>query len=133
MKKIALVTGGSRGIGYAIATSLANNGFDLAINGVREESAIGDILKSLRGSGADVLYCQGDVASAADRKKIVERVRNHFGRLNLLVNNAGIAPRERRDILEASEESFDQVISTNLKGPYFLTQAAANWMIEQKK
>ncbi len=133
MKKVALVTGGSRGIGYGIAKHLADHGFDVAINGVRDEGSLGDALTSLRGSGADVLYCQGDVSSPADRKKIVQKVKDHFGRLHVLVNNAGIAPKERRDILEATEESFDQVVGTNLKGTYFLTQLAANWMIGQKK
>lgn len=133
MKKVALITGGSRGIGFGIAQHLAINGFDIAINGMREESALGDVLKSLRDAGADVLYCQGDIASTRDRKKVLQQVKDHFGRLNILVNNAGIAPKERRDILDATEESFDQVISTNLKGNYFLTQQAANWMIEQKK
>ncbi|HET7179453.1 MAG TPA: 3-ketoacyl-ACP reductase [Chryseosolibacter sp.] len=133
MKKVALVTGGSRGIGLGIATELAKNNFDLAINGVRDESAVTDTLRALRALGADVIYCQGDLASGDDRKKMIEKVRAHFGRLNTLVNNAGIAPRERRDILDATEESFDLVVSTNLKGNYFLTQLAANWMIAQKK
>lgn len=133
MKKVALVTGGSRGIGLGIATELAKNNFDLAINGVRDESAVTDTLRALRALGADVIYCQGDLASGDDRKKMIEKVRAHFGRLNTLVNNAGIAPRERRDILEATEKSFDEVVSTNLKGNYFLTQLAANWMIAQKK
>ena len=133
MKKVALITGGSRGIGYGIAKQLADHGFDIAINGVRDEAAVGDVIASLRSSGADVLYCQGDVSSSPDRKKIVQRVKDHFGRLHVLVNNAGVAPKERRDILEATEESFDQVISTNLKGTYFLTQLAANWMIQQKQ
>ena len=125
MKKVALVTGGSRGIGLGIAHHLAKNGFDLAINGVREESSVLDVLKTLRDIGVNALYCQGDVSTNEDRKKIVEKVKTHFGRLDVLVNNAGIAPKERRDVLETSEESFDQVLSTNLKGNYFLTQQAA--------
>lgn len=133
MKKVALITGGSRGIGLGIAMHLAMNSFDIAINGVREESLLGDVLKSLSATGAKVLYCQGDIASSHDRGKIITQVKNHFGKLNILVNNAGIAPKERRDILDATEESFDQVIATNLKGNYFLTQQAANWMIEQKQ
>ena len=133
MKKVALVTGGSRGIGLGIASHLAKIGFDLAINGVREESVVIDALKSLREFGVTVLYCQGDVSSTVDRKNIIHKVKDHFGRLDVLVNNAGIAPRERRDILETSEESFDQVLSTNLKSTYFLTQLAANWMVDQKK
>jgi 3-oxoacyl-[acyl-carrier protein] reductase len=133
MKKVALVTGGSRGIGLGIAVELAQKGFDVAINGVRNESEVADVLKKLRDSGADAIYCRGDLASSDDRHKIIQRVKGHFKRLNVLVNNAGIAPKERRDILEATEESFDHVMSTNLKGNYFLTQHAANWMIALKK
>lgn len=133
MKKVALVTGGSRGIGLGIAQELSQQGFDLAINGVRKESEVGDVLQMLRTNGADVIYCQGDVASSVDRVKIIQRVKDHFRKLHVLVNNAGIAPKERKDILDATEESFDHVISTNLKGNYFLTQLAANWMIAQKK
>lgn len=133
MKKVALITGGSRGIGLGIATHLAKAGFDLAINGVREEQQVVDVLKDLDSAGADAIYVRGNLASSSDRKEMIAKVRQHFGRLNVLVNNAGMAPRERRDILEATEESFDEVVSTNLKGTYFLTQLAANWMIEQKK
>lgn len=133
MKKVALISGGSRGIGLGIASHLAKDGFDLAINGMREESSVVDVLESLRKSGSSVLYCQGNVAIFADRKAIVQKVKDHFGRLDVLVNNAGIAPRERRDVLETSEESFDEVLSTNLKSTYFLTQLVANWMIDQKK
>ena len=133
MKRVALVTGGSRGIGLGIAKELISTGFDVAINGVRPEPAVADVLKDLRSSGSDVIYCQGDLASSNDRKNILEKIASHFGRLNVLVNNAGIAPRERRDILDATEESFDEVVATNLKGNYFLTQQAAIWMINQKR
>jgi NAD(P)-dependent dehydrogenase (short-subunit alcohol dehydrogenase family) len=133
MKRVALVTGGTRGIGLGIATHLAAAGFDLAINGVREESLVTDVLKDLRSKGVDVIYAQGNLSSSADRARIISTIQKHFGSLNLLVNNAGMAPRERRDILEATEESFDEVVSTNLKGTYFLSQLAANWMIDQKK
>jgi NAD(P)-dependent dehydrogenase (short-subunit alcohol dehydrogenase family) len=133
MKKVALITGGSRGIGLGIAQQLAANNFDLAINGMRNESEISPVLENLRSAGADVLYCRGDIASSSDRKNILKQVENHFGRLNVLVNNAGVAPKERRDILEATEESFDYVMAANLKGNYFLTQGAANWMVTQKK
>jgi 3-oxoacyl-[acyl-carrier protein] reductase len=132
MKKVALVTGGSRGIGLGIAQKLAQNGFDLAINGIRSENFVQDVLGNLRELGAKVIYCQGDIASTEDRESMLEKIKNHFGRLNILVNNAGVAPKERNDILSATEESFDYVISINLKGTYFLTQAVANWMIEQK-
>jgi 3-oxoacyl-[acyl-carrier protein] reductase len=130
-KRVALVTGGSRGIGRGIAEALADSDFDLAINGVRPASEIGDVVAALEKRGTAVVYCQGNVAEAADRQAIVEAVRQRFGRLDVLVNNAGIASRPRSDILEATEESFDRLINVNLKGPYFLTQLAARWMIEQ--
>jgi NAD(P)-dependent dehydrogenase (short-subunit alcohol dehydrogenase family) len=133
MKRVALITGGSRGIGLGIAQHLVKAGFDIAINGVRDESAVVEVIQSLKQLGAKVIYCQGSISSANDRKKIIEKVKEKFGHLHVLVNNAGIAPRERKDVLETTEESFDEVVSTNLKGNYFLTQLAANWMIEQKK
>lgn len=132
MKKVAFVTGGSRGIGLGIAQHLAQNGFDLAINGMREENNVQEVLEFLRILGAEVIYCQGDIASKEAREQMLDKIKKHFGRLNVLVNNAGVAPKERNDILETSEESFDYVLATNLKGTYFLTQAVANWMIEQK-
>jgi len=132
MKKVALVTGGSRGIGLGIAKALAKAGFDLAINGVRDEDAVKDALAELTQLGAEVIYCQGDVSQSAAREEILNKIKSHFGRLNVLVNNAGVAPKERKDILEATEESFDYVLSTNLKSTYFLSQAAANWMVAQK-
>ena len=133
MKRIALITGGSRGIGFGIAKHLAENGFDIAINGVREETDVTDVLIELRATGADVIYCQGDVSSTGDRKIILQKVKDYFGKLHVLVNNAGVAPKERKDILETTEESFDRLIATNLKSTYFLTQDVANWMIAQKK
>ena len=133
MKRVALITGGSRGIGFGIAKHLAQNGFDLAVNGVREEKAVAEALQELRHTGAEVLYCQGDVSLTENRKKLIEQVKEHFGKLNVLVNNAGVAPKERKDILETTEESFDRVMATNLKSIYFLSQHVANWMIEQKK
>jgi 3-oxoacyl-[acyl-carrier protein] reductase len=133
MNRVACITGGSRGIGYGIAIELAKNSFDLAINGIRAAHEVEDVINELKAFGIDVLYCQGDVASKHERAGIIEQIKNYYGRLNILVNNAGVAPKERKDILDASEESFQQVITTNLQGPYFLTQAAANWMIEQKR
>lgn len=133
MKKVAFVTGGSRGIGLGIAQHLARQGFDLAINGVRDEASVKDAITQLQNLGAEVIYCQGDIASREAREGMLEKIRNRYGKLHVLVNNAGVAPKERRDILEATEESFQYVLSTNLQGAYFLTQAAANWMIVQKK
>jgi NAD(P)-dependent dehydrogenase (short-subunit alcohol dehydrogenase family) len=131
-KRVALVTGGSRGIGLGIARCLAESGFDLAINGVREPSDVSAILKELEDLGAAAHYCRGDVSIAANRAAVVDSVRDRFGRLDVLVNNAGVAPNVRADILEASEESFDRVLAINLKGPYFLTQLIARWMAEQR-
>jgi NAD(P)-dependent dehydrogenase (short-subunit alcohol dehydrogenase family) len=133
MKKVAFVTGGSRGIGYGIAEHLAKIGFDLAINGVRPEESVTEAINNLKKLGSELVYCQGDIASSNDRTHMLDKIRSHFGRLNVLVNNAGVAPKERRDILEATEESFQYVLSTNLQGAYFLTQAAANFMIKQQK
>jgi len=131
--KIALITGGSRGIGLGIARELASQGFDLAINGLRPPEAVQDVIKELAGYNRQVLYCQADIADSEQRRQLLQEVAARYGCLHVLVNNAGIAPRERKDILEATEESFDHVLSTNLKGPYFLTQAAANWMIAQQQ
>lgn len=133
MNPTALVTGGSRGIGLAIAKKLCNEGYDVAINGVRDEDQVQEVLKKLQSTGAEAIYCQGDISSKSDRESILESIRIRFGRLNVLVNNAGVAPKERQDPLEATEESFDRVININLKGPYFLTQSVARWMVEQKK
>jgi NAD(P)-dependent dehydrogenase (short-subunit alcohol dehydrogenase family) len=90
-------------------------------------------LETLSKNGTEAEYVQADVSNAADRQRLVDTVEKRFGRLDVLVNNAGIAPRVRADILEASEESFDEQISINLKGPYFLTQTVAKWMIRQKR
>jgi 3-oxoacyl-[acyl-carrier protein] reductase len=132
MRKVALVTGGSRGIGLAIARELAGNGYDLAINGVRAEDKLGDVLESLKERGAGVVYCQGDIGNSAERQKVFDTAIAAYEKINLLVNNAGVAPLERLDALELTEESYDRVMRINLKGPYFLTQLIANQMIEKK-
>jgi NAD(P)-dependent dehydrogenase (short-subunit alcohol dehydrogenase family) len=132
MKPVALITGGSRGIGLGIAQALVKQGYRVAINGVRAADQVVEPLKQLNAEGGEAIYCQGNVGSADDRRKIMEDIKAKWGQLNLLVNNAGVAPKERKDILEADEQSFDWLMGINLKGPYFLTQQAANWMIEQK-
>ncbi|MDF9795883.1 3-oxoacyl-[acyl-carrier protein] reductase [Catalinimonas alkaloidigena] len=133
MKKVAFVTGGSRGIGLGIAEELAKAGFDIAINGMRPAEAVRDVLEGIKSYGVDALYCQGDIGSTEARQNMLSAIKEHYGQLNVLVNNAGVAPKERKDLLDASEESFEYVVKTNLQGPYFLTQQAANWMIELKK
>ena len=132
MKRTALITGGSRGIGLGIARELAGEGIDLAINGTRPEEQVLDVLDNLRSKKVRVIYCQGDVSINNSRERILEKISKEFGQLNFLVNNAGVAPKERKDILEASEESFEYVMKTNLQGPYFLSQSVANWLIRQK-
>ncbi len=132
MSKIALITGGTRGIGLGIAIELAKAGFDLAINGIRDEAMVKPVLDELGNYGIDVAYFQGDVSKKDDRQQIVEAILDRFRKINVLINNAGIAPNERKDILDATEESFEKVLNVNLSGPYFLTQLVANSMIESK-
>lgn len=132
-EKVALITGGARGIGLGIARSLAADGFALALNGVRPEDQVTEVLDEFRSAGQRAIYCQGDVGNADDRAAMIEKIRSQLGRLDVLVNNAGITSPGRKDLLEADEESFDRVVATNLKGPYFLTQLAARWMVEQRE
>ena len=132
-KRVALVTGGARGIGLGVARALARENFDLAVCGVRDAEAAAPALDGLRQLGAEVLYAQADISDPAARGKLLEAVREQFGRLHVLVNNAGVAPKVRADVLEATEESFERVLKVNLQGPYFLTQQCARWMIEQKR
>ena len=132
-KKVALITGGSRGIGLGIAKALAAAGFDLAINGRRDPSDVAPAITDLQSTGAMVLYLQADVADRPSRTELIARIEKTFGRLDVLVSNAGVAPDVRADILDATEESFDRLISINLKGPYFLTQQVARWMVRQRE
>lgn len=124
---VALVTGGSRGIGLGITERLLADGYRVSILATRPEPAdVLDPLRELAGDPARVRYVQGSVADPADHARYVEDAVVAWGRLDLLVNNAGVAPSVRADILEASTESFDCVIGINLRGPYFLTQLFAN-------
>ena len=132
MTKVALVTGGTRGIGFGIASSLTRVGFDLALCGVRNEDQVRQAIEPLTTHGGTVVYYQADVSKPEAREQLIQNLRSDFGSLNLLVNNAGVAPKQRMDVLEATEESFDWVFTVNMKGPYFLTQLVANWIIEQK-
>ncbi|MHC4744713.1 MAG: 3-ketoacyl-ACP reductase [Planctomycetota bacterium] len=129
-RPVAIVTGASRGIGKAIALELARLGYDMAVN--RVQDAVPDTKAEVEALGVRCEFVQGDVAKAQDRTRMVETMKEKFGRCDMLVNNAGVAPLKRMDILESTEESFDRVMGSNLKGPYFLTQLVANWMIEQK-
>jgi 3-oxoacyl-[acyl-carrier protein] reductase len=137
MNVVALITGASRGIGRGIALELARAGCDLVINYVRDLAAAqktaADCLSAARANGKVIKaeVCQADISKAADRGTLVEFARAAFGRLDVLVNNAGVAPEVRADILEATEASFDRVMAINVKGPFFLTQLVTRWMIEQ--
>jgi len=131
-RPVALVTGGTRGIGRGVAESLAREDHDLAIVGVRTEAEAADALAALRAAGSEVFYVQADIGDDDAAERIIAAVRGRFGRLDVLVNNAGVAPKERRDILDATRESFDRLVRVNLRGPYFLTQAAARFMLEQR-
>ncbi len=155
MSKVALVTGGSRGIGFGIAEKLAAEKWDLVINGVREESAVAEPLAALRKHGVRVGYARGDIGSPDGRAAILAAAhafcRSELARDStasgidptrhpllatrsfLLVNNAGVAPKVRADLLETSEESYDYVMNTNLRGVFFLTQAFARDMVAAKK
>lgn len=132
MNKTAFITGGTRGIGFGVALALGKAGFDLAVNGMRNEGEVTDALEELRNIGVNVAYFQGNVAVREDRQAMLDKILSHFGSVNVLVNNAGIAPRERADILHAKEEIWDEVMEINLKGPYFLTQLFANYFVEKK-
>src|SRR6185369_4295086 len=138
MNPVALITGASRGIGRGIALELAALGWDLLLNyrsnvAAAQSTAAACLESAAAKKPIRVEICEADISREADRRKLIEHGKRVFGRLDLLVNNAGVAPAIRADILEATEESFDQVLATNLKGPYFLTQLAANWMLEQQK
>jgi len=133
MGRVALVTGGVRGIGLGISEALAREGFALAVCGTLPADAAAPQLEALQRHGGEILYIQADVAQGADRARLLDAVHTRFGALHVLVNNAGVAPQVRADLLEATEESFERVMRINLQGPYFLTQAAARWMVEQRR
>ena len=129
-RRTALVTGGTRGIGLGIARALAADGWHLALCGVREPEAVAALLETFDGRAE---YFRADVGNTADRARLTSDIAERYGAIDALVNNAGRAPRVRADILEASEESFEELIRVNLQGPYFLTQALARQMTARKE
>jgi 3-oxoacyl-[acyl-carrier protein] reductase len=131
MSRAAIVTGGSRGIGRGIVLALARAGYDVVVNYASNADAAREVGKQVEAAGQRAHLAQADISSAADRARLVGEAVSAFGRIDLLVNNAGVAPNVRADLLDAGEESFDRLININLKGPYFLTQLVARHMIEQ--
>lgn len=137
MNPVSLITGASRGIGRGIALELAKTGHDLVINYAGNAEAArktaDDCVAAAAGAGKTIRaeICQADISKGDDRKKLVEFTKSTFGWISLLVNNAGVAPDVRADIMDATEESFDRLMAINVKGPYFLTQQVGKWMIEQ--
>ena len=127
------MTGGTRGIGLGIARALAGEGWNLALCGTRPAAAVAATLDDLRRSGVTVDYEAADLSSAADRVLLVQSLRARYGALHALVNNAGRAPRQRADLLDAGEDSFEELIRTNLQGPYFLTQAVAREQVARRQ
>jgi NAD(P)-dependent dehydrogenase (short-subunit alcohol dehydrogenase family) len=129
----ALVTGGTRGIGLGIARALARDGWNLVLGGTRAEADVAATLEELRQDGGTVGYEAADLSSPTDRAGLVHRLRAKYGALHALVNNAGRAPRQRTDLLDAREDSFEELIRTNLQGPYFLTQAVAREQVMRRQ
>lgn len=129
-KKVAIVTGASRGIGYAIAQNMVRDGYITCIMDMRSEADARENLDALKAKG-EVFYFCGSTTSAEDRNAFVGEIMKRYGRIDVLVNNAGVAPRVRQDLLSATEESFDFVVGVNVKGTMFLSQAVANEMLKQ--
>ena len=111
-ERVALITGGARGIGLGIARCLAREGCALALNGVRDEHDVQPPLSELTAAGATVLYCRGDVSSDEDRRRVIDEVRNRYGRLDVLVNNAGITSPGRKDRSTPTRPAFDRVMGS---------------------
>lgn len=133
MKKIAIVTGGGRGIGFGIAKALSKDNYTVCLMGSSDKERYADALNELSSFGNEVFYFKGSISENDDRISFVNSVIEKYGRIDLLVNNAGVAPKIRLDILETTEESFDYVIGINLKGTMFLTQLVARQMISQEE
>mgnify|MGYP001218949020 CR=1 FL=1 len=133
MKKIAIITGAARGIGNGIAYQLATEEYDIAILDVFAQEDVNENIDRVKKAGAEVLYFKGDLSKSDDRIEFVKTVMEQYGRIDVLVNNAGVGPKVRMDILDTTEESFDFVMNINVRGTYFLTQAVANEMIKCKE
>lgn len=130
--RTALITGGTRGIGLGVARALAREGWNLALSGMRPAADVAPVLDELRRAGVLVSYDAADLSDRAQRTRLAAALRERHGAIDALVNNAGRAPRVRADLLEAGEESFEELIRTNLQGPYFLTQAIAREQLARR-
>ncbi len=127
--RTALVTGSGRGIGRGIAEALGREGWNVVVNYARDAAAAAEVVRIIEASGSKAIAMQADISSGDDRRRLVDQTLAAFSQIDLLVNNAGIAPAVRADLLSADEESFDRLINVNLKGPYFLTQLVAREML----
>ena len=132
MKKVAIVTGSSRGIGYAIARRLGRDGFRVIVSATGPQEKYEQALAGLTADGTEWRYIRCDIADHDSRLHLIEETVRQFWRIDVLVNNAGVAPKVRADLLDMTEESFDRVVGTNTKGNLFLTQAAAKQMLRQE-
>lgn len=132
MNKVAVITGGTRGIGLGIANILAEKGWSLVLNGMRAVADVQNIMESFDKYSITTRYVQGNIGNLQDGRRILATAVDTFGHINALVNNAGVAPATRADLLETSAESYERVMDINLKGPFFLSQAFANHMIAAK-
>ncbi len=137
-RKVALITGASRGIGRGIALEMAKNGFNIAGNATRlsspdKKSGLLEVKKKGEELKAEFLAVKGDISDLSFHEKLIDDVMQRFGVIDVLVNNSGVAPLERKDILETTPESFDRVLSINIRGAFFLTQKVARLMIELKQ
>ena len=131
MKKTAIITGGSGGIGFGTAQQLTSDGFNIAIFDMKDEQAVHEKIAQLNAAGSDTMYFRGNIANTDDCRVFVKKVVEKYQKIDLLVNNSGVAPKVRADILETTEESIDYVFGVNIKGTFFMTQAVARQMIEQ--
>ena len=128
---VAIITGSSRGIGAAIAQRLNNDGCRVVINYLRSEADATQLALNLSRSGIPAIACQADVGNRDDRQRLLQTTLNEFGQIDILVNNAGITSQGRQDLLDTTEESWDMVFDTNLKGPFFLSQLVSRQMMLQ--
>lgn len=133
MQRVAFITGGTQGIGASVCLKMAQAGYAIAVSGIADELENGEVMQQLREMGTPCFYITMFLQDAQSRQRAIDAIYDHFGRIDVLVNNAGVAPRERKDLLEMTEESYNFVMGINLQGTFMLTQLVARRMIEQPK